>query len=102
MTTSTGTNAHLTHPHFCTLIGNRNVGGEGMERRSFLGSSAALVGSQMLRSGYSQKNEVHVHHARAASLITECANRFLAALDADQRGKATFAFDADERLNRHF
>ena len=73
-----------------------------MERRSFLGSSAALVGSQMLRSGYSQKNEVHVHHARAASLITECANRFLAALDADQRGKATFAFDADERLNWHF
>jgi Protein of unknown function (DUF3500) len=73
-----------------------------MERRSFLGSSAALVGSRMLRSEYSQESPVHLHHVRSASLMTECANRFLAALDADQRGKATFAFSADERLNWHF
>jgi len=56
----------------------------------------------MLGSAQSQENASRLHHARAASLITECANRFLAALDADQRGKATFAFDADERLNWHF
>lgn len=73
-----------------------------MQRRSFLGSSAALVGSGMLGSGHSQENPVHLHHVHAASLMTECANRFLAVLDADQRGKATFAFDADERLNWHF
>jgi hypothetical protein len=34
--------------------------------------------------------------------MTECANRFLNALDADQRGKATFPFDADERMNWHY
>jgi Protein of unknown function (DUF3500) len=73
-----------------------------MKRRSFLGSSAALVGSGVLGSAHSQENPIHLHHVHAASLITECANRFLAALDADQRGKAAFAFDADERLNWHF
>jgi len=39
---------------------------------------------------------------RAAFLVTECANRFLAALDANQRGTAMFPFDTDERMNWHF
>jgi len=34
--------------------------------------------------------------------MTECANRFLAALDDNQRGKASFPFDTDERMNWHF
>ncbi len=34
--------------------------------------------------------------------MTECANRFLAALDANQRGKILFPFDTDERSNWHF
>jgi hypothetical protein len=34
--------------------------------------------------------------------MTECAGRLLAALDADQRGKATFPFDSDERMNWHY
>ena len=34
--------------------------------------------------------------------MTECANRFLAALDVQQRAKASFSFDTDERLNWHF
>jgi hypothetical protein len=34
--------------------------------------------------------------------MTECAKRFLAALDADQRDRATIRFDADERMNWHF
>jgi len=49
-----------------------------------------------------QADKVHPHHVHAASLMTECANRFLAALDANQRGKATFPFDTDERMNWHF
>jgi hypothetical protein len=73
-----------------------------MKRRSFLGSSAALVGSGMLSLGPSQENPTQLQHVHTSSLMTECANRFLAALDADQRGKATFAFDADERMNWHF
>src|SRR3984893_15486226 len=73
-----------------------------MKRRSFLCSSAALAGAGMLGSGDTRAEEIHPHHVHAASLMTECANRFLAALDANQRGKATFPFDTDERMNWHF
>lgn len=38
----------------------------------------------------------------ASALMAETANRFLAALDADQRAKATFPFDSDERMDWHF
>jgi hypothetical protein len=69
-----------------------------MKRRSFLSSSAAFVGAGMLAS----HDKIHPHHVHAASLMTECANRFLAALDANQRAKATFSFDTDERMNWHF
>ena len=34
--------------------------------------------------------------------MSECANRLLAALDENQRGRATFAFDSDERMSWHF
>jgi Protein of unknown function (DUF3500). len=56
----------------------------------------------MLASHDGQADKIHPHYVHAASLMTECANRFLAALDANQRGKATFPFDADERMNWHF
>jgi hypothetical protein len=73
-----------------------------MKRRSFLSSSAALVGVGILGSNLSHADQAHAHDVHAASLMTECANRFLAALDANQRGKATFPFDTDERMNWHF
>jgi hypothetical protein len=73
-----------------------------MKRRSFLCSSAAFVGAGMLTSHNGQADKIHPHRVHAASLMTECANRFLAALDANQRGKATFPFDTDERMNWHF
>ena len=73
-----------------------------MKRRSFLSSSAALVGVGILGSNLSHADQTHAHDVRAVSLMTECANRFLAALDANQRGKATFTFDTDERMNWHF
>jgi hypothetical protein len=73
-----------------------------MKRRSFLGSSVALLAGRMLGSGDTQEDQTHLHRAHAASLMTECANRFLAALDANQRGKASFPFDTDERMNWHF
>jgi uncharacterized protein DUF3500 len=71
-----------------------------MKRRSFLSSSAALVGAGILGSNLSHADQTHDIHA--ASLMTECANRFLAALDANQRGKASILFDSDERMNWHF
>ena len=73
-----------------------------MKRRSFLCSSAALAGAGMLGRGNSPADQTHPHGAHTASLMTECATRFLSALDPDQRGKATFAFDTDERMNWHF
>jgi hypothetical protein len=73
-----------------------------VERRLFLRSSAALVGAGMLGSGDGHSEQIHPKHVHAASRMTECANRFLAALDANQRGKATFPFESAERLNWHF
>jgi hypothetical protein len=73
-----------------------------MKRRSFLHSSALLAGAGMLRAVDHRAEQIHPHRAPAASLMTACANRFLAALDANQRGKATFPFDADDRMNWHF
>src|SRR5580704_14511422 len=73
-----------------------------MKRRSFLRSSAALAGVAMLGRADGRSDETHPHHVHATSLMTDCATRFLASLDADQRVKATFAFDTDERMNWHF
>jgi Protein of unknown function (DUF3500) len=73
-----------------------------VERRLFLRSSAALVGAGMLGSEHGYAEQIHPHHVHAASRMTECANRFLAALDGNQRGKTTFPFESDERLNWHF
>ena len=50
----------------------------------------------------SYANQLQPHHVHAASLMTECANRFLASLDPDQRGKALLPFDSDERMNWHY
>lgn len=49
-----------------------------------------------------QGGHFHAPAVSAASLMTECANRFLAALDADQRARATFPFDTDERMDWHY
>jgi hypothetical protein len=73
-----------------------------MKRRSFLTSSAAALGASTLAPLAAQDHHHHDHHRPAASLITECANRFLAALDENQRGRVTFPFDTDERMNWHF
>jgi hypothetical protein len=74
-----------------------------LNRRSLLQSGIALAGAA----------HSHVHATplathfpskgiNSASLMVEAATRFLAALGPEQRGKATFSFDADERLNWHF
>lgn len=68
----------------------------------FLYSSAFGIAGEMLGSRTSFAGQIQHGHTHAASLMTECARRFLAALDANQRGKATFPFNSDERLNWHF
>jgi hypothetical protein len=73
-----------------------------MKRRSFLSSSATLVGAGMLNQVGGAVMEIHPPSASASSLMAECANRFLAALDENQRARATFAFDSDERQDWHY
>src|SRR3954465_8480189 len=74
-----------------------------INRRSLLGAGAGVL----------LHNPGHAHAAPLApgtpntttgscSLVVETANRFLAALGPDQRAKATFKFEEDERMNWHF
>ena len=84
-----------------------------MKRRSLLGSAAALLGAgvwneQRLKASQNHDHAGHIHpasaqrHIQTASIMTETASRFLAALGPEQRAKATFQFDDDERMNWHF
>lgn len=73
-----------------------------MKRRSFLSSSAALLGASTLTALSAQNHHAHEHHLPAASQIAECANRLLAALDDNQRGRASLSFETAERMNWHF
>ncbi len=80
-----------------------------MKRRSFLGSSATLVGGGLAAThavhGQDRKQATGSgvrHHGHGISLMTETANRFLAALSPEQRTKATFPFGDDERMDWHY
>jgi hypothetical protein len=84
-----------------------------IKRRSFLGSSAALVGGGLFTANAANgrnKGRGHGvdspgavrHHLSALSLMTETANRFLEVLGPDQRSKATFVFDDDQRMDWHY
>jgi len=56
--------------------------------------AATAVGAILLTSAY--------HRIDSANLMAESANRFLSALTPEQREKATFSFETDERQNWHF
>ena len=79
-----------------------------VKRRNFLGSAAALVGGGITvgraahGQNHSQDSAGVRHHTHAVSLMTETANRFLAALSPEQRAKATFQFADDERMDWHY
>ena len=76
-----------------------------MNRRSLLNSAAALVtaGLSADETHAVAQDRIHAHpQTPSASIMTETANRFLAALTPEQNAKATFPFDADERMNWHF
>lgn len=79
-----------------------------VDRRTFLGSSAGLIGGSLVAThtieGQSHSPELASirHHANAVSVMTQAANNFLAALSPEQRAKATFAFADDERMDWHY
>ncbi len=81
-----------------------------VKRRSFLGLSASVLGGGLIAGktahasgggGQGAPISAH-HHVHTVSLMTETANRFLAALSPEQRAKATVQFADDERLNWHY
>src|SRR5260370_5833848 len=81
-----------------------------VKRRSLLGLSTTILGGGLIagktglgfqNGGQDTPGSVH-HHAHTVSVMTETAIRFLAALSPEQRAKATFAFNDDERMNWHF
>ena len=55
---------------------------------------AIVLGAIMLTSAYQRLN--------SSAVMAEAANRFLASLTPEQRAKATFSFEGDERQNWHF
>jgi hypothetical protein len=74
-----------------------------MSRRLHLGESmthylprlgAIAVGGILLTAAY--------QHTRPASVMAEAANRFLHSLTPEQRAKATFRFDDEQRFNYKF
>lgn len=73
-----------------------------IQRRSLLGSAATLVGAGFLNGKKAEAAQNMQHHIHSVSLMTETATRFLAALGPEQRAKATFKFDDDERMNWHY
>jgi len=78
-----------------------------VKRRSFLSLSATILGGGLVagKTTHSLQNGdqgAPYNHVHAVSVMTETANRFLAALSSEQRAKATFQFNDDERMNWHF
>jgi len=75
-----------------------------IKRRSVLSFASLAAGTGLLAhkahgahdSGFMQQK------ASTASLMVETANRFLASLSPEQRGKCSFQFQDAERLNWHF
>jgi hypothetical protein len=55
---------------------------------------AIAVGGILLTAAYNR--------TQPASVMTEAANRFLSSLSEEQRAKATFKFEDDQRFNYHF
>ena len=71
-----------------------------INRRSLLASGAVLAGAHVHAGPLAL--DPTPRPAASSSLMVETANRFLAALDPEQRAKASFKFDDDERMNWHF
>jgi len=80
-----------------------------VKRRSFLGLSASVLGGGLIAGKIAHASQgggqgavsAH-HHVHTVSLMTETANRFLAALSPEQRANATFKFGDDERMDWHY
>ena len=76
-----------------------------MKRRSFLTSSATILGGGMVaaKGSHAQNHAAGASggmhgHVHTASVMTETANRLLAALTPEQKAKTMFSFQDEERM----
>ncbi len=74
-----------------------------IKRRSFLSATATMLGAAPLaQHSHAQTRDAArsslQRHSHSVSLMTETANRLLAALDANQKAKAQLPFDDPERF----
>lgn len=74
-------------------------------RREFLQSTLGIAGVSLLESPtlamtYQKTSDGSVSHS--ASMMSEAADAFINSLSTDQRVKATFAFEGEQRFDWHF
>jgi len=69
-----------------------------IKRRSFLGSSATLLGGGLMAGRKSQGQSDMHHHVHTVSVMTATANHLLAALGPEQKVKAVIPFGDEERM----
>lgn len=80
-----------------------------IKRRSFLGSSVTLAGGGLIAASESHSQQrvfspaASMHnHVHTVSVMTETANRLLAALSPEQKAKVMFPFQDEERMRWFF
>jgi hypothetical protein len=74
-------------------------------RREFLQSALGLAGFSLLGSPVFPKSHPQlqpIESGHSAPMMLAAVRAFINSLSADQRSKATFAFDNDQRLDWHF
>jgi hypothetical protein len=78
-------------------------------RREFLQSALGVAGVSLLESALKPRvfpmNNFHVHSTDAptsAAMMSTAAGAFISSLSSDQRARATFAFEDEQRYDWHF
>ena len=74
-------------------------------RREFLQATLGIAGTSLLESPVLAMGYSHAPSgdgAPSAPMMSAAADSFIASLSADQRAKATFAFEDEQRLDWHF
>ena len=75
------------------------------DRRGFLQSTLGIAGVSLLESpvlSMKYPEAASVNGSHSASMMSTAADAFISSLSPDQRAKATFAFDDEQRLDWHF
>ena len=80
---------------------NKSAGG----RREFLQSALGVAGVSLLESRVFPMSHLQLHSpdaAHSAVMMSTATEAFISSLSPDQRARATFAFEDEQRLDWHF